>query len=264
MFPHSSLKTAGLVFSILLVAIVAACGGDFETYTGEENTVPGHLLPRTAFLVEHPISISEATSRNMEPYVIAPLAMEPGQTFQFVVGVFDCCIFTRPVQADVSWTIDPREGATIDAATGVFTVNPATAHGSVFIVGANIENGAHTPSTEITVFTRDMNPFIGSWREDDAGSIGELLFTADGQYTVTWTMLEDYMDLFGTYEFVTATGEIEFNFEWDRIKTAGFSGAGSFRFEEGNLILEGICTGGPDSKLGTGDKVCFHRFVPRS
>ena len=264
MLRTSTLKNAGLALSILLVAIVAACGGGFETYTGEENTVPGHLLPRTEFLVEYPISISEATSRNMKPYVIGPLAMEPGQTFQFAVGVYDCCVFTRPVQADVSWTVDPRAGATIDAETGVFTVDPETAHGSVFTVGANIENGAHNPSTKITVFTQEMNPFIGSWREDDAGSIGELLFTTDGQYTVTWTMLEDYMDLFGTYEFVTATGAIEFNFEWDRIKTAGFSGTGSFRFEEENLILEGICTGGPDSKLGTGDKVCLHRFVPRS
>jgi len=144
-------------------------------------------------------------------------------------------------------------------------VDPATAHGSVFAVSADIENGAHNPTAEITVFTRDMNPFIGSWREDDAGSIGELLFTADGQYTVTWTMMEDYMDLFGKYEFVTATGAIGFNFEWDRIKTAGFSGTGSFHFEEGgNLVLEGICSGGPDSKLGTGDGVCLHRFLPRS
>ncbi len=137
-------------------------------------------------------------------------------------------------------------------------------HGSVFTIDANNENGAHNQSTEITVFTQDMNPFIGSWREDDAESIGELLFTTDGQYTVTWTMLEDYIDLFGMYEFVTATGAIDLNFEWNRIKTAGFSGAGSFRFEEGNLILEGIYTGGLNSKLGTGDKVCSHRFIPRS
>ncbi len=264
MFPHSNLKKVALALSILIVAIVTACGGDSGTYTGEENTVPGHLLPRTPFLVEHPVSISEADSRKMKPYVIAPLAMEPGQAFRFAVGVYDCCVVTLPVQADISWTIDPRAGATIDPATGVFTVDPETAHCSVFTVGANIENGAHNPSTEIMVFTQEMNPFIGSWREDEAGNIGELLFTTDGQYTVTWTMLEDYMDLFGTYEFATATGEIEFNFEWDRIKTAGFSGAGSFRFEEGNLILEGICTGGPDSKLGTGDEVCSHRFIPRS
>ncbi len=145
--------------------------------------MPGHLLPRTAFLADHPISISEADSRKMKSYVITPLAMEPGQTFQFAVGVYGCCVVTLPVRADVSWTIDP--------AIGAFTVDLETVHGSVFTIDANIENGTHNLSTEITVFTRGMNPFIGSWREDDAESIGELLFTTDGQYTVTWTMLED-------------------------------------------------------------------------
>ncbi len=244
---------------------MAACGGGPERYTGDENTVPGRLLPRTVFLNDSPISLSEADSRNMKPYVIVPLAMEPGQTFQVAAAVYDCCFVSRPVEADVSWSVEPQEGATIDTASGVFTVDADTAHGSVFTVMANIENGAHRPSAEITVFTKEMDPFIGSWREDEAGSIGELLFTTDGQYTVTWTMLEDYMDLFGAYEFDTATSVIEFIFDWDRTETAGFSGAGSYHFEaDGSLVLEGICSGGPDSKLGTGEKVCTHRFIPRS
>ena len=256
-----------VIVGVFLVAalLFAACGGGYETYTGAENTVPGHLLPRTPFLNDSPISLSEADSRNMEPYVLAPQAMEPGQAFQFAAVVYECCVVTRPVQANVSWSIDPQDGATIDAETGVFSVDPSTAHGSVFTITGNIENGAHEPTAEIMVITREMNPFIGSWKQDDAGSIGELLFTTDGQYVVTWTMLEDYMDLFGTYEFDTATGAIEFNFEWDRIETAGFSGAGSYHFEDdGSLVLDGVCSGGPDSKLGTGEEICTNRFIPRS
>ena len=204
-------------------------------------------------------------TRNIEPYVIVPLAMEPGQTFQVAAGVLDCCVVTRPVHAEVSWTVEPQEGATIDAANGVFTVDPATAHGSVFTVIADIENGAHKPSAEIAVFTRKMDPFIGTWREDETGNIGELLFTTDGEYTVTWRMLEFYIDLSGTYEFDTATGAIEFNGEWESIPTAGFSGTGSYRLEpDGSMILEGICSGGPDSKSGEGEKVCTHRFTPLS
>ena len=87
----------------------------------------------------------------------------------------------------------------------------------------------------------------------------------DGEYTVTWRMLEFYIDLSGTYEFDTATGAIEFNGEWESIPTAGFSGTGSYRLEpDGSMILEGICSGGPDSKSGEGEKVCTHRFTPLS
>ena len=46
---------------------------------------------------------------------------------------------------------------------------------------------------------------------------------------------------------------------------APFSGAGSYHFEgDGSLVLNGVCSGGPDSKLGTGEEICTHRFIPRS
>ena len=260
------------LFNLAIIAVIlatalllAACGGGPGKYTDAENTVPASLLPRTPFLIDSPVPFSEVLEQDIEPYVITPLAMEPGQAFRFAVIMYACCVVAQLVEAEITWRVHPQEGASIDPSSGLLKVDPATSHGSVFKVSADVENGAYNPSTEVTVITREENPLAGSWREGDTGNVGELLFTADGQYAATWTMLEDYMDLFGTYELDTTTGTVELNYEWDRIETAGFSGTGSYRIEDdGSLVLEGICSGGPDSKLGTGEEVCTHRFLPRS
>ena len=89
--------------------------------------------------------------------------------------------------------------------------------------------------------------------------MGELLIQGDGRFAASWQMLEDYIDLFGTYAIDaedSTTGTVEFTRSGERFETPGFQGAGSFNIStDGTLTLKGICSD------NDGEPKCTHRLV---
>ena len=247
--------------SALVLVLVVACGNDdfSNQQQNHENPAPAHLLIRAPLSVDYPITLEESAESRKKPNIYGPEAMEPSQSFQYLIVVFDCCVVVRPVETDAEWSVAPVGIASIDAKTGFLVVDEAAAHGSVVTVTADVEGVDSPLARGLTVFSSKINPLIGRWREERAsGGVRELLFQSDGLYAATWLLLESWMDLFGTYNVDTSTGKIEFIEDWERVETPEFQGQGDFRIDEdGTLLLSGICANEPNPD----NPDCIRRFV---
>jgi hypothetical protein len=214
-----------------------------------------------------------------EPYTVmtegAGLPLQPGGTTDLVLGVFDyevCGVGFRcfvPVAANATWAITPADGAHVDPTTGILSIAPDTPSGSVFTVRAEIEGGRHVVKH---VYTPEANLLIGIWREQaqlacDTGAevvpeeaIEELMFFADGTFTVTWFPFESYKDYWGTYTFDLAQGTLELTVTGGNTIPPDVDGKGRFMVDaSGRLIVTELWLG--TSPLETGPPKCGHHFV---
>ena len=69
-----------------------------------------------------------------------------------------------------------------------------------------------------TAYDSAASPLIGRWSQDKTtcapGShIEELVFSADGTFSVTWQPFESYKDYWGQYKYEAETGELTMNVE---------------------------------------------------
>ena len=139
--------------------------------------------------------------------------------------------------------------------------NKSTTGGSIFEVKADVENGRRILSAKVYVFTRESHPLVMMWKQkaivlcgsgkeiipDD--SIRELIFWADGSFSVTWHPLEAYRDYWGSYAYDKKKGSIRFNVENGGYIPADIDGKGYYRINStGNLILKGIWLGSEREK----------------
>jgi hypothetical protein len=92
--------------------------------------------------------------------------MLPGETRRFSLGVIECCYILEPVEACATWSVEPTQGASIDAQTGALAVDDGTPSGSVFTVSADVENGRRVVLIEVHVYTSEDNPLVGIWKEE--------------------------------------------------------------------------------------------------
>jgi hypothetical protein len=191
--------------------------------------------------------------------------MQPGQSARFTLSVLECCVVVTEVDAQVAWSASPATGAAIDADTGVFSVAASTKHGDVFTITADVESGRFVLSARVDVFIAQANPLVGYWREEEPGNISELLFQADGAFSVTWIPIEIYKDYWGTYTFDLSTGSLELTKTGSyRISPTGFEGGGLFSIDdEGKLMLTDICLGSYDGASNASVLNCGHTFSRR-
>ena len=211
------------------------------------------------------VPLDVVVQRGETPFVSGPGQMQPGQATRFTLGVLTCCVFVEEVAARTVWSSKPESGAAINPETGEFRVDPETVHGTVFTILADVEEGRFLLTTEVNVFNRDANPLVGLWREQETGNVNELIFQADGRFTVTWFPFEVYKDYWGDYTFELGSpksGSIELHMTGgNRSDIVGFQGSGAFAIDrDGILSLNGVYLGKYDSDTGPTVN-CGHRFA---
>jgi hypothetical protein len=217
-------------------------------------------------------ALDEETLNRLSLVMGNTLAMQPGGTWEFSPGVVECCYVFELVDTCATWSVSPTDGATIDAETGVFTVDPATPSGKVFTVTADVEKGRRLVSAKVYVYTLEANPLFGVWREEAQFScetdevvvpeerIGELSFGADGEFSVTWYPFEIYKDYWGTYTFDLNQGTLDLTGAEGNYVPEDVDGNGSWSIdEEGRLVLKDMWLGTPGG--GQGVVNCGHRFT---
>lgn len=188
--------------------------------------------------------------------------IEPGHSHTFTLlkrsdGSFPPWEEIRP---QVRWSVEPQKGARIDPVTGEFKVDKSTAGGSIFEVQADVENGRRILSVKVYVFTRESHPLVMMWKQkaiilcgsekkiipDDP--IRELIFWADGTFSVTRHPFETYRDYWGSYTY-DKKGSITFNIENGGHIPADIDGKGHYKISgTGDLILKGIWLGSEREK----------------
>ncbi len=198
--------------------------------------------------------------------------MLPGETRESSLGVIECCYILEPVEGCATWSVEPTQGASIDAQTAALAVDDGTPSGSVFTVSADVENGQRIVLIEVHVYTPEDNPLVGLWREEaqlvcgrgteiiPEEPIGELRFGADGSFAATWMPFEISVDYRGMYAYDLTRGTLDLVVEGGSYVPDDVDGSGFFSVdEEGRLILRDMWLGSPWG--GTGSANCGHRFV---
>jgi hypothetical protein len=184
--------------------------------------------------------------------------LQPGEIVDLSIGTVECCYIFEAIPACVVWSLEPEAAGSIDPQTGELSVHPETENETVIKVTANIEDGKHVLTQDILVYTLEENPHVGYWREIaqlscENGSevipdalIGELLFQANGTFSVTWAPFEVYRDYWGTYTFDHQTSILELVIESGNHIPENVDLNGQLQVDEnGRLLLENMWLGGP-------------------
>jgi hypothetical protein len=83
--------------------------------------------------------------------------------------------------------------------------------------------------------------------------IGEIEFTENGQFSVTFQPFETYRDYWGTYRFDPATGAVAMKLEGGNYRPDGLDLEGTAAFAaDGALVLEDLYLGQPSGVPGSG------------
>ena len=218
-----------------------------------------------------------------EPGIVAvdalgdAIDLQPGDTTDLALGVFDyevCGTGFRcfvPVAAEATWSVTPPDGARIDPATGILSIDASTPSGSVFAVRAEIDGRGHVVEARVKIFTPETNPLIGYWREvaqltcesgaevAPALAIRELIFDPDGAFAVTWVPFESYKDYWGTYTFDLAQGTLALTITGGNTIPPDVDGEGRFALDTEGLLLTELWLGTPSLEHGAPN--CGHRFA---
>ncbi|NQY38722.1 MAG: hypothetical protein HRT80_01345 [Henriciella sp.] len=92
-----------------------------------------------------------------------------------------------------------------------------------------------------SVYDPDQSPLVGYWRQeegtcDEMTIIRELVFSADGTFSVTWEPFEAYKDYWGTYSYDAESGELSLEIESGNALALGAQ-SGLIQLSDDALIL---------------------------
>ncbi len=196
---------------------------------------------------------------------------QPGSRLELRLGTNECCYYFNPVPARARWSVEPQEGASIEARSGVLTIDPDVENGTTYTVTADVENGRRVLTVTILVYTKQANPLVGTWREASTidcstqqvsaaqDGLDELVFKADGTYLATFIPFEIYHDYWGSYSFDLEQGTLSLTADSGNFIPENLDLEGQFEIAaDGALWLRGIWLGRHDPAPEPG---CGHVFV---
>jgi hypothetical protein len=236
----------------------------------------------STFLLLLPSSTKSQSDSHLDDKTLSQLSIltylksyqiEPGQSHTFtLLKRVEGFPPWEEAKAQVTWSVEPQKGVHIDPVTGEFRVDKSTPAGSIFEVKAAVENGCRILSAKVYVFTPETHPLVNLWKEkaevacgsqealSPANPIRELIFWADGTFSVTWKPFETYRDYWGTYTYSKEKGKIRFKVEAGNNIPANIDGEGYLTLKKnGDLVLKSIWLGSMEEEAKP--NVCRMIFV---
>jgi hypothetical protein len=213
---------------------------------------------------DHPVDEAMLTRL----YLAGSIVVEPGDTHWLSYLLND-----TPIPTCTEWSMTPTAGATLDPASGLLTIDPATPGGTVYAVTGNLENKRHVESVNVYVVTQLSHPIIGIWREvarydcvtgaevpANPNPIGEIRFDADGRLAVTWVPFETYYDYWANYTLDLDAGTMEATIDHGNYVPQDTDLFGSFHIDAAkDLVLRDVWFG--TAKVSTATAACGHRLT---
>ena len=159
------------------------------------------------------------------------------------------CLGDLGVYPEGAATFTRQEGGLAIAAIGA-EVEPGT---TVLLSGTY--RGAHGLSGPVQVYRAADNPLVGTWHQAEEGcpaesAVRELVFTAGGQFSVTWTPFEAYKDYWGTYTYDPETGTVRLEVEGGNQVPADMVGEGVAIPDGDRLTFSTLSFGTPQAAGG--------------
>ena len=181
---------------------------------------------------------------------VAPGTSVPMRLTYYLNGEF------RDYTSCASWSVDPPAYLSMDGATGILTTSEIAPDGHPFVVIANFQNGRRLIAGRGLVVRPELHPLLGVWTETSRFACGsgqpisndprmrELVFRADGTFTVTLEPFEVYIDYRGKYIADYETGRLTLQVTSGNQVFDEFEGYGRFRIDEsGRLVVTGLSFG---------------------
>jgi len=147
-----------------------------------------------------------------------------------------------------------------DSGVPVATIAPDVAPGTRVLLQAKYR-GQYGLSGPVEVYRTADNPLVGTWRQAEDGcppdsAVRELVFTAGGEFSVTWTPFETYKDYWGTYVYDAATSAVRLDIQNGNQVPEDVVPEGVVSVGDGTLSFDTLSFGTP----GQAQKDCRARF----
>jgi hypothetical protein len=170
----------------------------------------------------------------------------------------------EPIDCTEDWAVsDPALASVSDDRQSLRIAEDARA-GTVLTI--SYRGGGHIVRRSIRIVGRDELVLTGIRAQsrvegcDAPAKIGELEFTEDGRFAVTFMPFETYKDYWGRYSFDPATGALAMNVEDGNYRPDGLDLEGSAGVDsKGRLLLDGLYLGQP-SGLPPPQGACRYTF----
>jgi hypothetical protein len=231
-----------------------------------------YLILLTTLLSLFPVSTQIQSNDTLDDKTLSELSIltylksyqiEPGHSHTFTLLKRSNLGFPpwEEVKAQVRWSVEPQQGAYIDPLSGEFTVDESTPGGSIFEVKADVESGRRVLSAKVYVYTRETHPLVRIWKQEAIALCGsgkrvipnhpirELIFWADGTFSVTWHPFETYRDYWGIYTYDRKKGTIKITVDKGNKIPSDIDGEGYYSLRQnGELVLKGIWLGSSEEE----------------
>lgn len=192
---------------------------------------------------------------------LEPIDVEPAQTVPLRLYRRDGLggLSEIPSRCVSRWRLADSGVASVSADGALLLINAEAPHGARTSVTANV--GAQSVAGELNVYRPEAAPLVGLWRQSEAECgerkpIAELVFSADGRYSVTWIPFETYKDYWGRFRYEAATGALELTVEGGNYMPADVA-SGAIALKGDAFTAEGASFGSPAN--GPGCAAPFHR-----
>jgi hypothetical protein len=184
---------------------------------------------------------------------------------------------TRPGSYDriapsclAGWFLSEGAPAVVHPALGLTIVAPSAPDGTVFDLRAHLSGQPDGATVEGRVRITDpaLHPLAGRWTETKeklcdgawrppAQPIGELVFKADGTFTLVKVPFESYYDYWGTYRYTPQTGALALEITGgNKVPSAQMAKGIAHIGPSGELRLEGL----PPADAVSSQPICAHQF----
>lgn len=194
-----------------------------------------------------------------------PLERPPGASISLEANWTDRPGAFQPVPqgcvTDVK--VSPTGLATLGADDASIRVADDAPSGALITITGRVAD--QTLEAQVRVVTRADAPLSGNWRQTSSSCAGgapvrELVFNAEGRFSLTWTPFESYRDYWGAYRLDPVTGAFNAEVESGNRRPANLDLAGAVSFEGDHLILGDVWLGDP-ARMSADAELCTYRFV---
>lgn len=188
------------VLFVLSFSVSVGCTSLNETEDMRANACPGFGSGGYLFNIDKR-SVETGSQFELRPYFMArPSSFEP---------LSPACLSNIEISDPDFGSVERADNDQI-----LIEVSDTAETGSLVYITAKYLT--HSVTGRYTAYDSAASPLIGRWSQDKTncapGShIEELIFSADGTFSVTWQPFESYKDFWGEYDFEAETGQLDFD-----------------------------------------------------
>jgi len=159
--------------------------------------------------------------------------------------------FKVPPGCVSGWTLSDGAPAALIPEWGVVAIAPTAPDGALFTLRTTV--GGKAVEGQVRVTVPALHPLAGTWRQTTetpcgggaprtpARPIGEVVFAANGDFSLTWQPFEAYRDFWGNYQYDAKTQKLSWSaLGGNRLPTERIM-QGTARIDaDGTLRIEGL------------------------